>query len=54
MKELFAELIGMIACLVWFVCAVCVMNGNKGASVLGLISLTWLVIAVIKDERRKK
>lgn len=52
--QFFAELIVMAACLVCIGCAICVMNGNKDASVLGLISLAVLVIAVIVDERRNK
>lgn len=54
MKELFAELMIMIAGLVCIGCAVCVMNGNNNAKWLGLISLAVLVIAVVIDERRKK
>lgn len=50
----FAELIVMVACIVCFVSAICVMNGNNNAKWLGLISLAVLVITVVIDERRKK
>jgi len=54
MKEVIGSLVAIISGLICMGCAICVMNGNKGASVLGLISLAVLVIAVIVDERRNK
>ena len=53
MKGLIAELMIMIACLVCFCCAICVMNGNNNAKVLGLISLAVLVIAIVFERRKK-
>ena len=54
MREVLGSMVTIICGLICMGCAVCVMNGNKGASTLGLISLAVLVIAVIVDERRKK
>ncbi len=51
--EFIAELIVMVACLVCFGSAICVMNGNNNATWLGLVCLAVMVIA-ISYERRKK
>lgn len=52
--RLLAEPIAIIAGIVCICCAICVMNGNRNASVVGLISLAVMVIAVCIDERRQK